>query len=148
MASQIQKLSEQSNESARQIAEIINLLITDSERTVETMEEVKAVISKQNEFVRNTENAFADVKKGIDKSIEGVRAISGKTRELNETRIKVVDIVQDLTAIAEENAASTQETSASAAEMSSIMGSISDNAKRLSVIADELNDNITQFIVE
>lgn len=148
VASQIQKLSEQSNESARQIAEIINMLITDSERTVETMEEVKAVISKQNEYVRSTENAFADVKTGIDKSIESVRAISGKTRELNETRVKVVDIVQDLTAIAEENAASTQETSASAAEMSSIMGSISDNAKHLSVIADELNNNIVQFIVE
>ncbi len=148
VASQIQKLSEQSNESARQIAEIINLLITDSERTVETMEEVKAVISKQNEYVRNTESAFTDVKNGIDKSIDSVRVISGKTRELNEARVKVVDIVQDLTAIAEENAASTQETSASAAEMSSIMGSISDNAKRLSEIADELNDNVRQFIVE
>lgn len=148
VASQIQKLSEQSNESARQIAEIINLLITDSERTVETMEDVKEVISKQNEYVRSTENAFKDVKDGIDKSIESVRAISGKTRELNESRIKVVDIVQDLTAIAEENAASTQETSASAAEVGAIMGNISENAKHLNQIADELNSNIEHFIIE
>lgn len=148
VASQIQKLSEQSNESARQIAEIINLLITDSERTVETMEDVKAVISKQNEYVRSTENAFKDVKDGIDKSIESVRTISGKTRELNESRIKVVDIVQDLTAIAEENAASTQETSASAAEVGAIMGNISENAKHLNQIADELNSNIGHFIIE
>ncbi|MBD5474268.1 MAG: methyl-accepting chemotaxis protein [Lachnospiraceae bacterium] len=148
VASQIQKLSEQSNESARQIAEIINLLITDSERTVETMEDVKSVISKQNEYVKNTESAFKDVKDGIDKSIESIRTISGKTRELNESRIKVVDIVQDLTAIAEENAASTQETSASAAEVGSIMGDISDNAKHLNQIADELNSNIGHFIIE
>ncbi|MCM1126536.1 MAG: methyl-accepting chemotaxis protein [Lachnospiraceae bacterium] len=148
VASQIQKLSEQSNESARQIAEIINLLITDSERTVETMEEVKAVIAKQNEYVKNTESAFKDVKDGIDKSIESVRTISGKTRELNESRIKVVDIVQDLTAIAEENAASTQETSASAAEVGAIMGNISENAKHLNEIADELNNSIGHFIIE
>lgn len=148
VASQIQKLSEQSNESARQIAEIINLLITDSERTVETMEDVKSVITKQNEYVKNTESAFKDVKDGIDKSIESIRTISGKTRELNESRIKVVDIVQDLTAIAEENAASTQETSASAAEVGSIMGDISDNAKHLNQIADELNSNIGHFIIE
>ncbi len=148
VASQIQKLSEQSNESARQIAEIINLLITDSERTVETMEDVKLVISKQHEYVKNTESAFKDVKDGIDKSIESIRTISGKTRELNESRIKVVDIVQDLTAIAEENAASTQETSASSAEVGAIMGNISENAKHLNEIADELNKNIGQFIIE
>lgn len=148
VASQIQKLSEQSNESARQIAEIINLLITDSERTVETMEDVKMVISKQNEYVKNTESAFKEVKAGIDKSIESVHAISGKTRELNESRIKVVDIVQDLTAIAEENAASTQETSASAAEVGAIMGNISENANHLNQIADELNNNIGHFIIE
>lgn len=148
VASQIQKLSEQSNESARQIAEIINLLITDSERTVETMEDVKMVISKQNEYVKNTESAFKEVKAGIDKSIESVHMISGKTRELNESRIKVVDIVQDLTAIAEENAASTQETSASAAEVGAIMGNISENANHLNQIADELNSNIGHFIIE
>ena len=148
VASQIQKLSEQSNESAKQIAEIINLLITDSERTVETMEDVKSVISKQNEYVKNTESAFKDVKDGIDKSIESIRTISGKTRELNESRIKVVDIVQDLTAIAEENAASTQETSASSAEVGAIMGNISENAKQLNAIANELNSNIGHFIIE
>lgn len=148
VAAQIQKLAEQSNESARQIAEIINLLIMDSERTVATMEDVKTVISKQNEYVKNTERAFKDVKDGIDKSIESVRTISGKTRELNESRIKVVDIVQDLTAIAEENAASTQETSASSAEVGAIMENISDNAKHLNEIADELKNNIGQFIIE
>lgn len=148
VASQIQKLSEQSNESARQIAEIINLLITDSERTVETMEDVKEVISKQNEYVASTESAFKDVKDGIDKSIESVRVISGKTKELNESRIKVVDIVQDLTAIAEENAASTQETSASAEEVGAIMTNISENAKNLNQIADELKSNVDHFIIE
>lgn len=148
VAAQIQKLAEQSNESARQIAEIINLLIMDSEKTVATMEDVKTVISKQNEYVKNTERAFKDVKDGIDKSIESVRTISGKTRELNESRIKVVDIVQDLTAIAEENAASTQETSASSAEVGAIMENISDNAKHLNEIADELKNNIGQFIIE
>lgn len=148
VAAQIQKLAEQSNESARQIAEIINLLIMDSEKTVATMEDVKTVISKQNEYVKNTERAFKDVKDGIDKSIESVRTISGKTRELNESRIKVVDIVQDLTAIAEENAASTQETSASSAEVGAIMENISDNTKHLNEIADELKNNIGHFIIE
>ena len=148
VASQIQKLAEQSNESARQIAEIIGLLISDSEKTVETMEDVKTVIEKQNENVMHTEKAFRDVKEGIDQSIESVRSIAAKTEQLDEARVRVVDVVQNLRAIAEENAASTQETSASVEEVGAIMETINDNAKQLHTIADELNCSVKKFITE
>lgn len=148
VASQIQKLAEQSNDSARQIADIINLLITDSEKTVETMEDVKAVIEQQNEHVTNTGKAFMEVKTGIDSSVESVREITAKTKQLDDARVKVVDVVQNLTAIAEENAASTEETSASASEVGAIMGTISDNAQQLNTIADELKNSIKQFITD
>ncbi|MBQ8597285.1 MAG: methyl-accepting chemotaxis protein [Lachnospiraceae bacterium] len=148
VAAQIQKLAEQSNESAKQIAAIIDSLISDSEKTVATMEEVKVVIEQQNENVINTENAFKDVKVGIDKSMEAIGTITDKTRQLDEARVKVVDIVQNLTAIAEENAASTEETSASAAEVGSIMTNIADNATDLNYIADGLESSVKQFIIE
>ena len=148
VASQIQKLAKQSNDSARQIADIINLLITDSEKTVETMEDVKAVIEQQNEHVINTGKAFMEVKTGIDSSVESVREITAKTKQLDDARVKVVDVVQNLTAIAEENAASTEETSASASEVGAIMGTISDNAQQLNTIADELKNSIKQFITD
>ncbi|MDO4304096.1 MAG: methyl-accepting chemotaxis protein [Bacillota bacterium] len=148
VASQIQKLAEQSNESARQIDNIINLLISDSEKSVETMEDVKVVIEKQNENVMNTENAFRNVKDGIDKSIDGIRAIAAKTQKLDEARIKVVDVVQNLTAIAEENAASTEETSASATEVGSIVSSIAADVEQLNGIAKEMEESIKMFVVE
>lgn len=148
VAAQIQKLAEQSNESARQIEEIINILIAESQKSVETMEEVKVVIEKQNENVANTENAFQNVKNGIDNSIEGIRTIAGKTEKLDEARVKVVDVVQNLTAIAQENAASTEETSASAAEVGAIMTNIAENANQLNQIANELEESVKQFITE
>lgn len=148
VAGQIQKLAEQSNESARQIEEIINILIAESQKSVETMDEVKEVIEKQNENVANTENAFKDVKTGIDNSIDGIRNIADKTGKLDAARVKVVDVVQNLTAIAEENAASTEETSASAAEVGTIIESIAENAKHLNGIASELEESVKQFITE
>ncbi len=148
VASQIQKLAEQSNESARQIDNIINMLISDSEKSVETMEDVKVVIEKQNENVMNTEEAFRHVKDGIDQSIDGIRAIAAKTQKLDEARVKVVDVVQNLTAIAEENAASTEETSASAAEVGSIVSNIATDVEQLNGIAKEMEENIKMFVVE
>lgn len=145
VAGQIQKLAEQSNESAQQITGIIELLIQETQRSVQTMTDVKAVIEKQDENVNQTEKAFGDVSEGISKSIEGIHTIAKRTEELDAARVKVVDVVQNLTAIAEENAASTQETSASATEMSAIMGSIESNARELNEIADQLHNTTSRF---
>ena len=145
VAGQIQRLAEQSNESAQQITGIIELLIQETQRAVQTMADVKVVIEKQDENVNLTERAFGDVKEGITQSIEGIRTIAKRTEELDQARVKVVDVVQNLTAIAEENAASTEETSASATEMSAIMESIDNNAKNLNEVAEQLHATISKF---
>lgn len=147
VAGQIQKLAEQSNESAQQITGIIELLIQETQRSVQTMTDVQVVIDKQDENVNLTARAFGDVRDGITQSIEGIRAIARRVKELDEARVKVVDVVQNLTAIAEENAASTEETSASATEMSAIMESIDGNAKNLNDVADMLHNTIAKFKV-
>ncbi len=145
VAGQIQRLAEQSNESAQQITAIIELLIQESQRSVQTMADVKAVIEKQDENVNLTERAFEDVQEGITQSIESIKTIAQRTEELDQARVKVVDVVQNLTAIAQENAASAEETSASATEMSAIMESIDSNARSLNEVADRLHDTIAQF---
>mgnify|MGYP005931380057 CR=1 FL=1 len=148
VAAQIQKLAEQSNESARQIEAIINTLIEESEKSVDTMKNVKEVIDKQDVNVTNTQDAFNKVKDGIDRSVEGIREIAKRTAGLDEARIKVVDIVQNLTAIAEENAASTEETSASAEEVNAVISNIAANANNLHEIAVSLEDCVKMFIIE
>lgn len=145
VATQIQKLAEQSNDSARKIEEIISSLIKDSTTAVGTMKEVKEIIEKQNENVEKTNTIFVEVKKGIDNSIEGVQAILERTKKMDEARVKVVDIVHSLSAIADENAASTQETSASATEVSSIMVNVSENAIQLKEIANSLDQGMNVF---
>ena len=145
VAAQIQQLADQSNSSAKQIADTINSLIADIEKTVEAMESVKTVSLKQDEDVANTEKAFDDVKKGIDKSIDSIRSIAAKTRQMDEARVKVVDVVQNLTAIAQENAAGTEETSASVAEVANITAEVSENAQHLKNIAGELDSSVRMF---
>lgn len=145
VASQIQQLAEQSNTSANQINNTINSLIAEFEETMKTMESVKGIITKQNEDVMQTEQAFSNVKAGIAKSIESIRSIAAKTEKLDEARINVVDVVQGLTSIAEENAAATEETEATMSEVNSIMVTMSDTVKQLNQIANELEESIDMF---
>ena len=145
VANQIQKLAEQSNESASRIASIITELLSDSEKSVKTMDEVRQIMEEQSEDVRKTQEAFEDVRSGIDQTTSGMGDISEKTNSLDEARVSVVDVVQNLTAIAQENAASTQQTSASANNFTTLVGNIKDETVTLKEIADGIEKSVGQF---
>ena len=145
VAAQIQKLAEQSNASTKEIAQIINVLMEDSEKAVATMDEVKEIMDAQNEKVVRAGEAFSQVKAGIDASIKGVESIEEKTIKLDDARANVIDIVQNLTAIAEENAAATEETSASVTEVTAIVEDIAQNAQKMNNYATELKDKTSVF---
>ena len=145
VASEIQKLAEQSNESAMRIDEIIQQLVRDSENAVHTMEEVQAIMARQNENLLKTSEVFAEVKDGIGASIAGVDEIAGKTTELNKARNGIIETVQSLTDIAAQNAVSTEETSASVVEINDVLHNITESANDLKSIAAVMEENMDRF---
>ena len=145
VASQIQKLAEQSTEAVKEIDGIIHTLTADSEKAVETMDQVRDIIEKQNDHMYQTGEAFAQIKDGVDESIAGINVIADRTRDLDQTRTNVIDSVSSLTAIAEENAAATEETSASMVEISSIVTGISDQANALHEVAQRMDEKMSVF---
>ncbi len=145
VAAEIQKLAEQSNISAQQIEVIIQELLKDTERAVETMYDVKEIIRLQSDHVEQTDNAFTQIINSVEHSNMSIDKISEKAAQLDEARVGVVDIVQSLTAIAEENAAGTEETSASATEVSAIVEDISDKSNGLRQIASDLEESMAIF---
>lgn len=147
VASQIQKLAEQSNESAKQIEDITEKLIEDSQQAVSGMQDVREIMNKQSTNVKNTNSAFDKVKDNIEVSIEGVKEITNLTGKLDSTRTAVTDTVQNLSAIAEENAASSQECSASVTEVCNIMERVTNDAVRLKEISKVIDDQLKEFII-
>ena len=145
VASEIQKLAEQTNESATHIEEIVQELLRDAEKAVETMYGVKEIMHTQSDHVEQTESAFEQVQSGVEQSIEGINRISEHTTRLNDAREKVVEIVQNLTSIAEANAAGTEQTSASTTEVGAIMEDISGKSTAMRQAAQELDEGMNIF---
>ena len=145
VASQIQKLAEQSSSSAQQIDAVIAALIADSQQSVDTMERVRKVMDEQSELVRNTGEIFQDVKDGISRALDGLNEISRRTHDMDGARQSVVDVVENLSAIAEENAAGTEETSASVTIVNDLMADISETATNVSRIADDMDKELSIF---
>ena len=147
VASQIQKLAEQSNDSAMQIENIVEELILDSEKAVATMDEVKYIMDKQSDQVTTTDDQVTGVLSEVNRSLEAINEVTEKTNNINEARTSVIDIIQSLSAVTEEYAASTEETSASTTEVSTNMGAIADSASSLRSIAQDMDKSMEQFII-
>ncbi len=148
VASQIQKLAEQSNESAQQIEGITEKLIEDSQQAVNGMQDVREIMNKQSNNVKDTNKAFDRVKDNIKVSMSGIEELSAVTLKIDSARGAVTDTVQDLSAIAQENAASSQECSASVTEVCTIMDKVTADTIRLKEISKVIDEQLNEFIIE
>lgn len=145
VAGQIQKLAEQSNLSAQEIDKIITELISESTQAVETMQEVQDIMGLQNQKLKETDNMFKQVYQGVEDSLGSVHEITEHTEELDVSRGRVVDVVQNLSAIAQENASNSEVTSASVVSVSETLGKISSNAAKLKDIAFQLDQSVKKI---
>lgn len=145
VASQIQKLAEQSNSSSCEIEEITNTLISNSDEAVEIMRQVHEIIDSQSQNMTDTENIVSEVMDGINTSLEKIEKIEYATEQLESSRNRIVETVEGLSDIAEQNAASTEETFAQTSQVSNTFEQIEAKADQLKQIADELSGIMQHF---
>ncbi|MDE6914363.1 MAG: hypothetical protein K2P35_11825, partial [Lachnospiraceae bacterium] len=148
VADEIRKLAEQSAESASQITEIIELLITNSNTTVDTMKNVTEVIDKQNNELNKTKEVFGDLNAEIGEVRNAVDNIKTEMGTLNHLKENVLTSVQSLAAIAEENAASTQETSAAMQEIGNIVGECASGVDNIIGTSENLDNSMKVFTMD
>lgn len=145
VADEIRKLAEESNNFTKDIKKVIDELKERSMVAVESIGEVKTIVSDQSQSVSATEEKF----KGIAQAIDSIMAIIG---QLNQSEIKmsqnkddIVRHISNLSAISEENAAGTQEASASMEEQAATIQDVAHSGEGLEKIAAALRESIKQF---
>lgn len=126
VASQIQKLAEQSNDSAKLIDSIIVNLIEDSNNAVETMHKMKDIMLEQSKQLTYTEEQFSEIYSNIEVTKQGITTIYDSVRNMNKERLVVVDVVQKLSEIASDNAAGTEQILASTEMLETTVRDVSD----------------------
>ena len=145
VATQISKLSEDSAQSTKTIEDIIHQLTLDSEASVKVMNEVNEIITEQQKKLDQTKEKFSDVSSGIDSSMKESRLIHDQAGECDSERGKVVDVIQSLSAVSEENAASTEQTTASMQELNATINLLAEAARELKDMAVSLEEEVAFF---
>lgn len=145
VASEIQKLAEESNNSALQISKIIDNLLQESEETVRIMSEVDDIVREQKTKLEETKSMFELVTEGVQSTRKETESIEVQARACDKSREQVMEVISSLSAISEENAASTQETNAGMEELDAQLTVLTQQSKELLDLAVELENNMEFF---
>lgn len=140
VAEQIRKLAEDSAESATEIENIVRELMGNSKDSVEKMQELSRDSSVQADKLNRTKESFYELKKEINEVSSASKEIFDQTVVIEELKKGVNDVIEQLASVAQENAASTEETSAS---MQSLANNV-DLCKEESAILNDLSKNINE----
>ena len=148
VAENIKQLAEQTTSSAADIQDIIHDLETKSNETVEKTDAVNKIVNKQSEDMKKTADILNQVIKGIIGLIDRIDGIAASVASMEKSKEKVVDVIQNLSSVSQENAASTEETSASTSMAMGTIEGIANEAVQLKQIAQDLEDRMKAFVIE
>ncbi len=148
VATEIGNLSNQSKEAAVSIKKIVETLVGESQKSVETIEQLSEDMKAQNNQLTSTKDDMDAVVINVSNVDNSTKMIADKLNTLNELKSNFADIMAELSAISQQNAASTEETNASMEELNATFALISDAAADLRNMAETLNEKMEYFSLE
>lgn len=145
VAEEIRKLAEESNDFAKAIQDIINNLTSQTENAVSSMNTLTSIIKNQNVTFNSTIEKFNGISNNIENSIQTLSSLNNTTTLIENHKDSITELVQNLSAIAEENAASTEEVAASVEEQTASISEFNTSIEEMCDLANSLKENISQF---
>jgi methyl-accepting chemotaxis protein len=145
VAAEIQNMAEQSAQSTKVIDSIIHKIQMDITDTVDSMDIMSAVSEDQHKSVSDTIQKYQEIAEAIKISGQAVDELNDSEKDMIAANNEIKMMLQSLAAIAEQNAAGTQQTVSTMEEQNASVQIIADISDRLTQLAVSLRSNVSKF---
>ena len=145
VASEIQNLSVQANDSVQDIQNMVQDLTENSDNMTQRMEETQKMIKNQEKTIQKTGGVFENVKDEIKESMMHMDVMFEKSREMEHVRTNMVAVVQNSAALSQENAANVEEMMRAISGVYEELQGLSGKTEELSEISEEMKESIGVF---
>lgn len=142
VAEEIRNLAEESNRFVLEIEKIIKDLSIGTENAVDVMNEVEEIVNKQTECVEETGQKFLGIREEIEEIKHVMQEFNQSESILIEKKEEMLDIMDNLSAIAQQNNASTEEISAKVEEQNNSTLELQNLSVDLKKVAGNLMDKL------
>jgi len=138
VAEEVRKLAEQSNQSAKQIAVLVNEIQKDTLTSVKTMKRVTEEVKDGINITNNTKEKFNVISDSMSNMSHQMDSVLQAANKITANIMEVAGSVDQVTSIAKENSQNSINVSASSQEQLAAMEEITSSTKQLAQIADDL----------
>ncbi len=148
VAEEVRKLAEQSSKSVNEINKIIRDIQLNSNNMEEMIIEINDILEDQTNSMAQTNKIFNEIAKAIQNTKLRVEDVFSLGSNMEVKKNKIVEMINDLSAIMEETASSTQEVSASVDEYSKMIEELNVTSSEMENTAISLSESIGKFLVQ
>lgn len=145
VADEIRQLADSSAQAAKDIQDEMNKLKREAEAAVEQSEIVSENTGKQKETLNATMSGITELIRDISEDIKEVHLIARDAKTCDDAKQIVIDSMDGLSAVAEENAAASEQTSSAMQELDGTVDFLSKSAKDMEQVAADLMEEMKFF---
>ena len=145
VADEVRKLAEESNAATVKIQQMIEGIEKETESTVLYMSETMISGQQLNDSVSQTEIEFAEIEQAVSQTIAAVENLNKEIVSVTSQNDEIMGFIQNISAISQQNAAASEEVTASIDEQVKAIANVSHSADGLSSLSEELNRIIEKY---
>ena len=147
VADEVRKLSEQSNTGAREIEVIVNEMIVETQRAVESINAGRLAVENGVRIVEATDDAFVDIIHAVEKIVKNIAEIVNITNDEVASSDQVVKLIDNVATITEATTANSKEVAAAVEEQSATIQNLAATAEEMSAMSLSLENLVKKFKV-
>ncbi|HEY9062835.1 MAG TPA: methyl-accepting chemotaxis protein [Pseudobacteroides sp.] len=148
VADEVRKLAEQSSSSVNEINIIVNEIKKNSENISKMIIEINEVLKEQTVSSTDADKIFNNISNAMQNTKARVEEVFLHSKNMESKKIKIVEMIDELSAIMEETAASSQEVAASAESHSKMTEHLNTSSFQMKDTANELSQFVSKFTIK
>lgn len=147
VAEEVRKLSEQTGNESSQISSLVNEMLNDIDKVVESMKSSKIAVENGVNRVNETDEAFIKILDAVKQMEEDMDQIAEVTKDEVTSSDKIVKLIDEIASTSEGISTDSQEVAAVTEEQTAATESIASVSEESSAMANELANLVQNFII-
>ncbi|WP_339299022.1 methyl-accepting chemotaxis protein [Paenibacillus sp. FSL R5-0623] len=145
VAGEVNKLAEQSAQSVKHIYAAVGEITTSMDKVKNSVAQSMQLFSEQEQATGQTRESFSAIRGSVERISTGIHQLAEDMQHSNELSTQVQQAIENISAITQQSAASSEEITASTSEQQRSFADASIKVKSLRDISAEMHQELLRF---